>query len=88
MLKVVLRPVLSLHGLSGRNISLDELSTLISSALATKTMMKHGSLQVRLAQGWGLSGAPTLVYRISVTLNCLVEEVVPAKRAAVAAAVS
>ena len=83
MLKVVLRPVRWSHGLSTQSTFVDELSTLISSVLATRTMMKHGTLQVRLAEGWGLPGAGSGAYRISVTLNCQIDEVDTAKAAAV-----
>ena len=86
MLKVVLRPVRWSHGLSTQSTFVDELSTLISSVLATRQMMKHGSLQVRLAEGWGLPGAGSGAYKISVTLNCQIDEVDTAKTATVARA--
>ncbi len=85
MRKVVLLPVRWSHGLSSQSIFVDELSTLISSLLSTKTMQTHGSLQVRLAEGWVLSGYPTAVYRITVTLNCQIDEILDGAKAAAVA---
>jgi hypothetical protein len=36
-------------------------------------------LQVRLGVGWALSGSPTVAYRTTVTLSCLIEELPSSK---------
>jgi len=38
-------------------------------------MMKHGSMQVRLGSGWACGGSPSRAFRISVILNCQLDEV-------------
>lgn len=81
MLKVVLHPVLSSQEHSDLNISTDALSTLISKILLTKTMAMHGTLQVKLANGWGWSGEDGGSYKITVTLNCQIDRMSPHKSA-------
>ena len=73
MLKVVLRPVPWSHGPRSQSTFVDELSILLSDLLSKQTLRTRGSLLLRLATGWVLSGVGIGTYRISVTLNCEIE---------------
>lgn len=85
--KVVLQPVPWSHGPQIQNMFVEELSILISSLLSTRPMTQPGSLLVRLANGWVLSGCPAIeVCRIIVTLNCQIDPVGEVKARVVRAA--
>ena len=74
MLKVVLRPVPWSHGPRSQSTFVDELSILLSDLLSKQKMIPVGSLLLRLATGWALSGVGIGTWRISVTLKCQIEQ--------------
>lgn len=87
--KVVLHPVVWSRGSPAHRLNatqgtfVAELSILISSILATQPMMPHGVLPLKLATGWVFDGAATGVFKISVTLNCQIDQLSP-ERAVIA----
>ena len=73
--RAVLIPVTSSLGREIPSTFWDELSILISSRTSTRTILTPGSLLVRLARGWGWSGAAAGGYEITVTLSCQIRPI-------------